>query len=259
MSASSAYESRAADAGDAAGPQRKVSARPLAAAARELRKALAVCGKDLRIEWRNLDNLPAMFFFAVLVLVIFNFAFDFAAVDFRRVAPGVLWVAFAFAGVLSFGHSFTLEREAECIQGLRLAPVDGGTLYLGKLLANAVSMLLVEAVVVPLTAMLFNADLLPMAGRLAVIVLVHTVGFAAVGTLFGAMTARTRRGDVLLPILLFSLSVPLMISAVKTTSAALGNDAIPASQASAWLVMACVFDLVFMTAAYLTFDYILEE
>ncbi|MGH9869377.1 MAG: heme exporter protein CcmB [Candidatus Polarisedimenticolia bacterium] len=229
-----------------------------AALLREARKAVTVCAKDLRIEWRSLDNLPAMFFFSLLVLVIFNFAFDFATADFRRTAPGVLWVAFTFAGVLSFGHSFALERDAECIQGLRLCPVDAGTLYLGKLMASCLSMLLVEAVVLPLSALLFNADLLPAAGPLALVVGVHTLGFAAVGTLFGAMTARTRRGDVLLPILTFSLSVPLMISAVKTTAAALGGAAWD-PQARAWLTMAGIFDVVFLTAAWLTFDYILEE
>jgi heme exporter protein B len=168
-------------------------------------------------------------------------------------------VAFTFAGVLSFGHSFALERDADCIQGLRIAPLDMGTLYLGKLLANCLSMLMVEAVMLPLSALLFNVNLIPAAGRLAVVVLVHTLGFAAVGTLFGAMTTRTRRGDVLLPILMFSLSVPLMISAVKTTTSVLSAGGVPDPRVPAWLTMACIFDVVFVTAAYLTFDYILEE
>jgi heme exporter protein B len=255
VSVPSASAPRAASAGS---PARRGFAAGVDGFLREARKALAVCGKDLRIEWRNLDNLPAMFFFSLLILVIFNFAFDFASADFARVGPGVLWVAFTFAGVLSFGHSFALERDGDCIQGLRIAPMDPGTLYLGKLLANVLSMLLVEAVVLPLTAVLFNVNLLPSAGRLALVVLVHTAGFAAVGTLFGAMAARTRRGDVLLPILMFSLSVPLMISAVKTTMAALGSGP-PDPQARAWLTMAGIFDVVFITAAYLTFDYVIEE
>ncbi|HKY33628.1 MAG TPA: heme exporter protein CcmB [Candidatus Polarisedimenticolia bacterium] len=230
----------------------------LPGAGREARKAVLVCAKDLRIEWRNLDNLPAMFFFSLLILVIFNFAFDFASSDFRILAPGVLWVAFTFAGVLSFGHSFDLERDADCIQGLRIAPIDPGSLYLGKMMANGVSMLLVELVVLPLSALLFGADLLPVAAPLGAVVLAHTVGFAAVGTLFGAMTARTRRGDVLLPILLFSVSVPLMISAVKSTSALLSEGTLR-GEAATWLTMACIFDVVFVTAAYLTFEYVLEE
>ncbi len=226
---------------------------------RETGKAIAVCAKDLRIEWRNLDNLPAMFFFSLLVLVIFNFGFDFASADFRLLGPGVLWVAFTFAGVLAFGHSFTLEREADCIQGLIIAPVDPGTLYVGKMLANLISMLIVEAVVLPLCGVLFNFDLLSVAGRLALVVIVHTLGFTAVGTLFGAMTARTRRGDVLLPILLFSVSVPLMISAVKTTAAVISGNGQLTGAPRAWLTMAAVFDLVFLTASYLTFEYVIEE
>ena len=226
---------------------------------REMSKALLVCRKDLRIEWRNLDNLPTMFFFSLLVLVIFNFGFDFATADFHQLGPGVLWVAFSFSGVLAFGHSFALERDGDCIQGLMLAPVDPGTIYLGKLTANCVSILIVEAALLPLSAVLFHFDLVPVAAPLCLVVLVHTIGFAANGTLFGAMTARTRRGDVLLPILLFSVSVPLMISAVQTTTSALAGKSIFGGSSGTWLVMASIFDLVFITAAFLTFEYILEE
>jgi heme exporter protein B len=231
----------------------------LSAIGREAAKALRIWAKDLRIEWRSLDNLPAMFFFSMLVLVIFNFGFDFQTADFRDLGPGVLWVAFSFAGVLSFAHSFALERDGECIQGLMLAPVDPGTLYLGKLMANFSAMLIVEAALLPLSAVLFNYNLPAVAGRLALVVLVHTFGFATVGTLFGAMTARTRRGDVLLPILVFSVSVPLMIAAVKTTAAVLAGAVLAEGDARTWLTMAAIFDLVFVTAAYLTFEYILEE
>lgn len=225
----------------------------------EIAGILRVFSKDLRIEWRNLDNLPSMFFFSLLVLVIFNFGFDFATADFAKIGPGVLWAAFSFAGVLAFGHSFALEREGECMQGLMLAPVDAGSIYLGKMLANLVTLFLVEAAVLPLCAALFNYDILPSLGTLALVVLVHTIGYCAVGTLFGAMTARTRRGDVLLPILLFSISVPLMISAVKTTGAALGAAGSLGDEGRTWMTMACIFDIVFVTAAYLTFDYVIEE
>lgn len=222
-------------------------------------KALTIFRKDLRIEWRNLDNLPAMFFFSLLVLVIFNFGFDFVNADFRDLGPGVLWVTFSFSGVLSFGHSFALERDGDCIQGLMLAPVDAGSIYLGKMLANLTSMLIVEGVVLPLCAVLFNYDVITVAGPLALVVLVHTLGFAAVGTLFGAMTARTRRGDVLLPILLFSLSVPVMISAVKCTGAVLAGGSLFAGASRTWLTMASVFDVIIVTAAFLTFEYVIEE
>ena len=225
----------------------------------EAGKVILIWRKDLAIEWRNVDNLPAMFFFSMLTLVIFNFGFDFFNADFRDLGPGVLWVAFCFSGVLAFGHSFAIEREGDCIFGLMLAPVDPGTIYLGKLLANCTSMMIVEAAVLPLCSLMFNHDMTGQIGPLALVLLVHTIGFASTGTLFGAMTARTRRGDVLLPILLFSLSVPLMISAVKCTGAALAGESLFAGAASAWLVMASIFDAVFVAAAFLTFEYVIEE
>jgi len=231
----------------------------LRALRREGAKALLVCRKDLAIEWRSLDNVPAMFFFSLLLLVIFNFGFDFANADFRTLGPAVLWVAFSFSGVLTFGHAFAIERDGDCISGLMLAPLDAGTVYLGKLLANSISILIVEATLLPLSAVLFDYDLAAVAAPLALVVLVHTIGFAANGTLFGAMAARTRRGDVLLPILLFSVSVPLMISAVKTTAAALTGESILAGSSGAWLMMASIFDVVFITAAYLTFEFVIEE
>lgn len=233
-----------------------------AGARSQILKALLVWRKDLRIEWRNLDNLPAMFFFSLLVLVIFSFGFDFATASFQELGPGVLWVAFAFGGILAFGHAFALERDGDCIQGLMLAPIDGGTIYLGKMLASATSILIVEAALLPLSAVLFDYDLIGIAGPLSLVVAIHTIGFATIGTLFGAMTARTRRGDVLLPILVFSLSVPLMISAVRTTAAVLAREPLfgaAAGAAGSWLVMASIFDVVFLTAGYLTFEYILEE
>ena len=222
-------------------------------------KILRICLKDLMIEWRSLDNLPSMFFFSLLVIVIFNFGFSLSGSRFEAVGPGVLWVAFVFAGVLSFGHSFAVEKDSDCMQGLRLAPVDPGSIFFGKMLANLITMLAVEALVLPLCMVLFNAALGGVFWRLTFVILVHTVGFTAVGTLFGAMAARTRRGDVLLPVLLFGTSMPLMISAVKTTAAALTTDPALDRAAGAWLTMAVVFDVVFMTAAWLTFEYIIEE
>ncbi len=225
----------------------------------ELARAALVAAKDLRIEMRSLDNVPAMFFFALLVLVILSFGFDFSTAKFSDVGAGVLWVAFVFPAVLSFGHAFALERDGECLSGLRLTPADAGTLYLGKLAANIVFMLAMEAAILPLSAVLFGYDLAPVLAPLAFVIAVHSVGFCAVGTLFGAMTARTRRGDVLLPILLFSVSVPLMLAAVRTTSAVLNGGGLWDGLTKTWLVMTCLFDLVFTTAAWLSFQYLLEE
>jgi len=246
--------------GHAVGLEARAPARgALGAARREAAKVLLICRKDLAIEWRRLDNLPAMFFFSLLVLVIFNFGFDFPAADFLLLGPAVLWVTFTFAGVLAFSHAFALEREGDCMEGLKLAPVDSGTIYLGKLMASTLSILIVEAAVLPLSALLFDYDLAACAGPLGLVVAVHTLGFASNGTLLGALTARTRRGDVLLPILLFAVSVPLMFSAVATTATALAHAPLFAGAAGTWLVMASVFDVIFITAGYLTFEYVIEE
>jgi heme exporter protein B len=217
----------------------------------------AVCLKDLRLEWRTLDALSGMFFFALLVLVIFNFTFDFTTASFEELGPGVLWVAFTFAAVLTLSHSFVLEREGDCMQGILASPVDPGAVYLGKALANLTMILLLEAILVPLSAVLFN---FPLAGRipaLAAALGVPTVGFAGVGTLLGALTARTRRGEVLLPLILFSVSVPIIIAAVKCTGVVLTGR--PLRDASEWLIIAAAFDAVFVPASFLTFEYVVEE
>lgn len=227
--------------------------------ASEISKILTLYAKDMRIEWRSLDNLPGMFFFSLLVIVIFNFGFDFAAFQFIDLGPGVLWVAFTFSGVLTFGHSFSLERESDCLQGLELTPMEPGSIFFGKFLANLTSMLIVEAIILPLAAVLFNTPLNAVFWKLGFVVLIHTIGFAAVGTLFGALTALTRRGDVLLPILVFSISIPLMTSAVKSTAAVLSTMPALKQAGNAWLTMACIFDVIFITAAYLTFEYVIEE
>lgn len=221
------------------------------------RQAAAIWLKDLRLEWRTLDSLSGMFFFALLVLVIFNFTFDFSTVDFEELGPGVLWVTFTFAGVLSLSHSFVIEKDGDCMQGLLLAPVEPGAIYLGKTLSNLTMIFLVEAILVPLTAVLFNVSLAGKAGALALVLLVHTIGFAGVGTLLGALTARTRRGEVLLPLVLFSVCVPIIISAVNTTAVVLRGR--PLGEASEWLTIAGAFDAIFVTASFLAFEHVIEE
>lgn len=222
-----------------------------------LRKAGAIWLKDLRIEWRTLDSISGMFFFSLLVLFIFNFAFDFTVVEFKDLGPGVLWVTISFAGILQLSHTFVVERDGDCMQGLLLSPADPGAIYLGKLLTNLTMILGVEAILVPLTAVLFNY---PIAGKLpalAAVLGVSTLGFAGVGTLLGAMTARTRRGEVLLPLLLYSICVPILIFAVQATKVVMRGG--PLSDAKDWFILAAAFDAIFVTAAFLTFEYVIEE
>lgn len=222
-----------------------------------LSQAWSIYVKDLRLEWRTLDSVSGMFFFALLVLVIFNFTFDFATVEFSELGPGVLWVTFTFAGVLSLSHSFVVEREGDCMQGLLLAPVDPAAVYLGKALSNLTMILGVEAILVPLTAILFNFSLKGKILSMCAVLIVPTIGFAGVGTLLGALTARTRRAEVLLPLILFSVCVPIIIAAVKSTATVMNGR--PLSEAGNWLTIAAAFDAIFVTASFLAFEYVIEE
>ncbi len=222
-----------------------------------LRQAWTIYVKDLRLEWRTLDSLPAMFFFALLVLVIFNFTLDFTTTPFEELGPGVLWVTFTFAGILSLTHSFALEREEDCMQGLLLSPAEPGAIYLGKALSNLTMILGMQVVVVPLAAVLFDFTLAGRLGGLALVLGVHSLGFAGVGTLLGAITARTRRAEVLLPIILFAVCVPIIISAVKTTALVMGGR--PLAETKEWMTIAGAFDAILLSASFLTFEHVIEE
>jgi heme exporter protein B len=222
-----------------------------------LKRAGAIWLKDLRLEWRTLDSISGMFFFSLLVLVIFNFTFDFTTLDFKDLGPGVLWVTFTFAGILALSHSFVIEKDGECMQGLLLAPIDPGAIYLGKMLSNLTMMLGVEVILVPLSSLLFNYPISGKLPQLAAVLGVSTLGFAGVGTLLGAMTSRTRRAEVLLPLLLFSICVPIIIAAVQTTKVVMRGS--PLSDAREWFIISIAFDAIFVTASYLTFEFVVEE
>ena len=219
------------------------------------RRVLAIITKDATAELRSKETLSAMLVFALLVVVIFNFSFELRVDNVRQIAPGVLWVAFAFAGVLGLNRSFVLEREGGCIEGLMLTPVDRGVIYLGKFLGNVLSMLFAEAIILPIFAALFDA---PVTNPLLwLIVVLGTIGIAAVGTLFAAMAVTTRAREIMLPLLLFPVSVPVLIAATKATAQVM--DGMGPSTAAPWLRLLLAFDLIFTTVAFLGFEYVLEE
>ena len=158
-----------------------------------LRGALAIAAKDLRVEWRTLEGLSAMALFSLIVLVVFNFAFDLATVrqvGAARLVPGVLWITFSFSGIVGFARSFQVERRRDSLTALVLAPVDRGALFAGKALANLAALLALEALVLPLSAVFFDYDLLSVLGPMLLVVGLHTVGLAELGTLFAAVAAR---------------------------------------------------------------------
>jgi heme exporter protein B len=220
-----------------------------------LRQVWAIIAKDLAAELRTKENLSAMLVFSLLVLVIFNFAFQLKGVDMTALGPGVLWVAFTFSGILGLGRSFASERDKGSLDGILLAPVDRGAILIGKATANLIFILVMEAITLPLFVILFNVALpwFPLIGYL----LLGTLGFAVVGTLLSAVAASTRMREVMLPVLLFPVLVPLFISAVNITSGAFAGQSF--SEYSNWFNLLLAFDVIFLVVAFLVFEYVVEE
>ena len=218
-----------------------------------LEQVIAILWKDVRSEWRSKQMWTGMGLFAILVLVIFNFAFDLRVDNKAAVAPGALWVAFVFASMLGLGRTIAVEREKGTMDRLLLCPVDRKAVYLAKLLGNMLFIGVVEIVALPIFAVLFDVPLF--FGPLLPIVLLGTLGIAAVGTLFAAMAAATRARELLLPILVFPLIVPIVIAAVRATGALL----VPAANEPPWLGLMAAFDVIFLSVSMLTFEYIVDE
>jgi len=217
----------------------------------------AILWKDIVVELRTKERLSSMFFFALLVIVIFNFAFEPGSGAMREIAPGILWVTFTFAGLLGLTRSFTMERENGCLSGLLLCPADRGAIFVGKALGNAVFMAAVEAVSLPIFAVFMNVAILPSLGRLMALMALGTAGFSVVGTLFAAMSANTKMREVMLPLLLFPILVPILLASVKGTEAVLAGEGL--SGVSGWIKIASAFCALFTAAAIILFDYVVEE
>jgi heme exporter protein B len=225
-----------------------------------LRAVGVIAAKDLRIEWRTLEALSSMVLFSLIVLVVFNFAFDLSTVrqlGVDRLVPGVLWTTFAFSGIVGFSRSFQLERHRDSLTALVLAPVDRGALFAGKALANLATVLALQILVLPLSAVFFDYNLFAVAGPLLLVVAVHTLGLAELGTLFAAVVAKVGRGEALLATLLFPVASPLFISAVKCTASALAGEGL--GPVSHWMLVAVGFDVLYFFVALLTFEFVLED
>lgn len=224
---------------------------------RDVRIIWAIFSKDLRVEWRHRETLVSMCVFGLLVVFLFNFAFEPAGEERLRLLPGLLWIAFAFAGILGFNRSFAAELENSCLEGMALAPVDPGLIYFGKMLANFFFLLTAEAVVVFAASLWYNFSFLPSMKWFALTVFLGTLGYVAVGTIFGAVSANTRMREVMLPVLQFPVAVPVFIGAIEASTGALRGLA-PSEYASGLRLLA-VFSVVFLVLSYLLFEYVLEE
>jgi heme exporter protein B len=240
--------------GAVASPPRAASERAVPSFVRQLR---ALIWKEVLVELRARETILAGAVFALLVLVIFNFAFDLRVENVAEVAPGVLWVTVTFAGVLSLGRAFARERDRRTLDGLLLAPVDRSALYLAKVVASFGSMLVVELVAVPAFIGLFNVRVeLPL---LLLGLLLGTLGLAGVGTLFAAIAAHTRAREVLLPLLLFPIQVPVILATVKTTGAAIRVPGTEPPDVGQWLGLLVAFDALFLSLSIVLFEYAIEE
>lgn len=220
-----------------------------------LRQLRALLWKDLVLEYRTRELLSAMGVFGLLTLVVFNFALDLRAESGEAVIPGVLWSSIAFAGVLGLGRSFAQERDRGSLDGLLLAPVDRGLIYLAKVLANALFMLAAEVVLLGALAILFNLDVLRPA--LLTPMLLGTLGLAGAGTLLAAVAANTRAREILLPVLLFPLLTPVVIGAVQTTGAVLFGA--PLQGTPPWSALLVTYNAVIVALSYIMFDAVLED
>jgi len=221
------------------------------------KKVFLIAAKDLRIELRSKEKIYSMMLFSLLVMVVFNFAFEPGAEYIKDVAPGILWVAFIFAASLGLSRSFVLEREEDCMQGLMLSPLDRSGIYMGKVIGNLFFTLAIELISLPFFAIFFNLSLASSLPGLMIVILLATFGFIAVGTLFSALSVGIRGGDMILPLLLFPMQVPVIISAVKSTGIIMAGSGIDAY--SNWLKVLAAFDIIFFVASFVIFEYLIEE
>jgi len=219
-------------------------------------QVLAVFWKDILSELRAKEILTSVFVFGLLVLVIFNFAFESRAETIELVAPGVLWVSFIFAGVLGLNRAFATEKDNGCLEGLMLCPVGRHVIFWGKLAGTFTFMLLVEIVILPIFLVLFNLPIwLPW---LIPIIVLATLGFAAVGTVFSALASNTRARDIMLPILFFPITSPVIIGAVEATRPVINGESLGGDGAT-WLQIIIAFDVIFLVVSALVFEFVVEE
>jgi heme exporter protein B len=220
-----------------------------------LKTVSAIVWKDLVAELRSRELLSAMLVFALLVILIFNFAIELQP-DLRpTITPGVLWVTFAFAGTLGLNRSMAIEKDRGCLDGLLLAPVDRSAIYFGKVISNLAFMLIVVLVVLPVYSILYNINVFN--PGLLVVILLGSIGYVTVGTLLSSMAVQTRTRDVLLPVLLFPVIVPVLLAAVKASSGFLQK--LPMNEIWPWLNILIVYDVIFTAVAYMVFDFVVEE
>lgn len=215
----------------------------------------AVVWKDLVSELRGKELISAMLVFALLVIFVFNFALELDPKTRSSLTAGILWVTILFAGNLGLNRSMAVEKDRGCLDGLLLAPVDRTAIYFGKSIANWIFMLIVAIIVLPIYSILYNTNIIS-PGLLLIIVL-GSEGYIAIGTLLASMSVQARTREILLPILLFPVVLPVLIAAVKASAGILNG--FPFSDIQTWINLLIVYDIIFTSVAFMVFDFVVEE
>ena len=236
-------------------PEQKSDSRVDGSLRAHLRSVAAIVWKDLAAEFRSRELIGAMLVFGALVIVIFNFALELDIRTRENVTSGVLWVTFAFAGTLGLNRSMAIEKDRGCLDGLLLAPVDRSVIYFGKAIGNLFFMLIIEAIILPMYSVLYNVNLFQ--PGLIFVILLGSIGYTAVGTLLASMAVQARTRDVLLPILLFPVLIPLLLAAVKASNGFLQGFEI--AEIMPWVNIMIAYDVIFIAVAFMVFDFVVEE
>jgi heme exporter protein B len=217
----------------------------------------AIVWKDFITELKTRELFSSMFIFALLVIIIFIFSINLSIVKASEIGPGVMWVAFLFAGTIGLNRSFILEKENDCLQGLLLAPVDRTALYFGKLISNFSFLLIMEFLILPIFMIFFNIDLIPHLLPLIYVIFSGTLGFCTIGTLLSSLSANLKTRDIMLPILLYPLIIPIIIGSVRMTSQVIAGE--PLSSMTNWLSLVLCFDVIYIAVSIMIIDFVLEE
>ncbi len=222
-----------------------------------MKQIFAIMWKDLQVEIRSKESLLSMLTFGLLILVLFNFALEPSPALKQQITPGLLWITFLFSGILGLNRSFSLEKENMAIHGMLLAPMDRGLVYFGKFGANLLILLIAEFLTLPFFLLFLNMPLFAHFWWIIGIIVLGTIGFVAVGTLFSAMSTNTKMREVMLPLLLFPVSTPILLASVACVREIMAGE--PFSTFLRWFILLVAFDAIFVTIPYLIFEYVIEE
>ena len=220
-----------------------------------LSTAWVLVWKDLVQEWRSRDVLTSMFAFAVLSLFIFNYALELSPIDRTEIAPGLIWVVMVFAGTLGLNRSFAAEQDQGSFEGLMMAVPELSVIYLAKMITNLLMMFGLAILVIPIYSLLYNQSLFDL--RFFGILMLGAWGYSAAGTLISSMTVQTRMRDLLLPVLLFPLLLPVNMAVVKSGSAIIAASSVPEFQS--WINLLLVYDVIMTVVSIMVFEYVIRE